>query len=89
MEGYVERDKLKEEHSTVSSYHSRETGAIAKFFDEELTRVYARRQLVPLAGDGILASMKRRFKTLDYEQALNLTVRLGIVCRLIIWRTSW
>jgi len=32
---------------------------------------------VPLACDGILASMKRRFKTVDYEQALDLTVRLG------------
>ena len=32
---------------------------------------------MPLACDGILASMKRRFKTVDYEQALDLTVRLG------------
>ena len=42
MEGYVERDKLKEEQSGVSFYTTRETGAIAKFFDEELAHVYAR-----------------------------------------------
>ncbi len=30
-----------------------------------------------VACDGILASMKRRFKKVDYEQALDLTVRLG------------
>ncbi len=32
---------------------------------------------MPLACDDILASMKRRFKKVDYEQALDLTVRLG------------
>jgi hypothetical protein len=36
MEGYVERDKLKEEHSGVSSYHTRERSAIAKFFDRRI-----------------------------------------------------
>jgi transposase len=33
--------------------------------------------VVPLACDGILANMKRRFKKVDYEQALDLTARLG------------
>jgi transposase len=32
---------------------------------------------VPLVRNGILAGMKRRFKTVDYAQALDLTVRLG------------
>jgi hypothetical protein len=74
MEGYVERDKLKEEHSAVSSYHSRKTGAIAKFFGEELTRVYARRQLVPLAGDGILASIMKSSTHAGFEQDYNAQV---------------
>jgi len=30
-----------------------------------------------MARNGILAGMKRRFKTVDYAQALDLTVRLG------------
>ncbi len=33
--------------------------------------------MVPLVRNGILAGMKRRFKTVDYAQALDLTVRLG------------
>ena len=33
-------------------------------------------KLVPLACDSILANMKRRFKKVDYEQELDLTVRL-------------
>jgi len=32
---------------------------------------------VPVVRNGILAGMKRRFKTVDYAQALDLTVRLG------------
>ena len=32
---------------------------------------------MPLVRNGILAGMKRRFKTVDYAQALDLTVRLG------------
>jgi transposase len=32
---------------------------------------------MPLVRDDILVSMKRRFKTVDYDQALDLTVRLG------------
>jgi transposase len=33
--------------------------------------------MVPLVRNGILAGMKRRFKTVDYAQALDLAVRLG------------
>src|SRR2546425_9821835 len=32
---------------------------------------------MPLASDGILMGMSRTFKTVNYEQALDLTVRLG------------
>ena len=44
---------------------------------------------MPLASDGILMGMSRTFKTVNYEQALDLTVRLATVCRQTIWRALW
>jgi hypothetical protein len=33
MEGHLEGDSLKEEHRRICFYNTRETGAIARFFD--------------------------------------------------------
>jgi hypothetical protein len=52
-------------------------------FDWFMRRDYAPPSSVSLlrvalpTGDGILVNMSRTFKTVDYDQALDLTVRLG------------
>jgi hypothetical protein len=42
-----------------------------------------------MVGNGRLVGMSRTFKTVDYDQTLDLRVRLGDCLPLTIWRASW